>query len=290
MAPSGGQICNKCKRCHVVAKFNPSHGVNFWVRCASGNVSEEWVYLLPCKSLNWLPYPLRHFCTLIIHHSPICNWIAQLCNSVFGDLAIFYLQTCKKHKTSPVLSQSLWIQRPVWISWLMSIFLKIYIFSEIWWQCSFCKIWWWWGTRMMIGLLLVTALCALVRSGSITNSCNILRFTNFSIFFWWWARFTMMMLCKLCRKTSLDADGNFCWKFFRSPNGTPIFFIWYVSLLLQILLKRLGGLRLLTEKIMTMRMRTEFIETFIVEAKLVFVQYHHFYKSPTKFANMARYQ
>ena len=24
--------------CHVVAKFNPSHGVNFWVRCASGNV------------------------------------------------------------------------------------------------------------------------------------------------------------------------------------------------------------------------------------------------------------
>ena len=38
MAPSGGQICNKCKRCHVVAKFNPSHWVNFWVRCASGNV------------------------------------------------------------------------------------------------------------------------------------------------------------------------------------------------------------------------------------------------------------
>ena len=23
---------------HVVAKFNPSYGVNFWVRCASGNV------------------------------------------------------------------------------------------------------------------------------------------------------------------------------------------------------------------------------------------------------------
>ena len=32
VAPSG------CKWCHVVAKFNPSHGVNFWVRCASGNV------------------------------------------------------------------------------------------------------------------------------------------------------------------------------------------------------------------------------------------------------------
>ena len=24
--------------CHVVAMFNPSYGVNFWVRCASGNV------------------------------------------------------------------------------------------------------------------------------------------------------------------------------------------------------------------------------------------------------------
>ena len=38
VAPSGGQICNKCKWCHIVAKFSPSHGVNFWVRCASGNV------------------------------------------------------------------------------------------------------------------------------------------------------------------------------------------------------------------------------------------------------------
>ena len=38
VAPSGGQICNPCKWCHIVAKFNPSYGVNFWVRCASGNV------------------------------------------------------------------------------------------------------------------------------------------------------------------------------------------------------------------------------------------------------------
>ena len=41
VAPSGGQICNYCKWCHVVDKFNPSHGVNFWVRCASGNVSSS---------------------------------------------------------------------------------------------------------------------------------------------------------------------------------------------------------------------------------------------------------
>ena len=41
VAPSGGQICNYCKWCHIVDKFNPSHGVNFWVRCASGNVSSS---------------------------------------------------------------------------------------------------------------------------------------------------------------------------------------------------------------------------------------------------------
>ena len=33
VAPSGGQICNQCKWCHIVAKFNPSYGVNFWVHC-----------------------------------------------------------------------------------------------------------------------------------------------------------------------------------------------------------------------------------------------------------------
>ena len=38
VAPSGGQICNYCKWRYVVAKFSPSLGVNFWVRCASGNV------------------------------------------------------------------------------------------------------------------------------------------------------------------------------------------------------------------------------------------------------------
>ena len=41
MAPSVGQICNLCKWRHVVAKFSPSLGVNFWVRCASGNVLLE---------------------------------------------------------------------------------------------------------------------------------------------------------------------------------------------------------------------------------------------------------
>ena len=38
VASSGGLICNLCKWCYVVAKFYPSHGVNFWVLCASGNV------------------------------------------------------------------------------------------------------------------------------------------------------------------------------------------------------------------------------------------------------------
>ena len=39
VAQSGGQIFNLSMWCHVVAKFSPSHRVNFWVRCASGNVS-----------------------------------------------------------------------------------------------------------------------------------------------------------------------------------------------------------------------------------------------------------
>ena len=38
VVPSGGQIRYWCKWCNFVTKFNPSCGVNFWVRCASGNV------------------------------------------------------------------------------------------------------------------------------------------------------------------------------------------------------------------------------------------------------------
>ena len=63
MAPSGGQICNKCKRCHVVAKFNPSHEVNFWVRCASGNVSSQTKqlhikYMFMCFKVS--KYPIEN--------------------------------------------------------------------------------------------------------------------------------------------------------------------------------------------------------------------------------------
>ena len=49
-----GQICNKCKWSYVIAKFNPSHGVHFWVRCASGNVFTESV---PFNLVSW------KFCT-----------------------------------------------------------------------------------------------------------------------------------------------------------------------------------------------------------------------------------
>ena len=38
VAPSGGQLCSKC--CHVVAELILSHRFNFWVRCASDNVSQ----------------------------------------------------------------------------------------------------------------------------------------------------------------------------------------------------------------------------------------------------------
>ena len=50
VVPSGGQICYKCKWRHVVAKFSPSHGVNFWVRCASGNVF--WKHALQGKCVQ----------------------------------------------------------------------------------------------------------------------------------------------------------------------------------------------------------------------------------------------
>ena len=46
------------------------------------------MYLLPCKSLNWLPYPLRHCCTR--DHPPFTNLqlnsSTQFSSSVFGDL------------------------------------------------------------------------------------------------------------------------------------------------------------------------------------------------------------
>ena len=66
MASSGGQLYNFCKwrhlvakfatseneaiwwpnlkSCHVVAEFSPSHGVNFWVRCASSNVFKKALF------------------------------------------------------------------------------------------------------------------------------------------------------------------------------------------------------------------------------------------------------
>ena len=64
VVPYGGQICNLCKWHHLVAKFatnesgaillfNQSYGVNFWVRCASGNVS-----FFPMLSTQCCSWPL----------------------------------------------------------------------------------------------------------------------------------------------------------------------------------------------------------------------------------------
>ena len=90
VAPSGGQICNKCKWCNVVAKFSPSHAVNFWVRCASGNVlnqiqklriicnfwSEWWLdfpkWLMVEKSFNW--YDGRR---VLLTHFALCSNITK---------------------------------------------------------------------------------------------------------------------------------------------------------------------------------------------------------------------
>ena len=41
---------------HIVAKFNPSDGVNFWVRCASGNVFLTCIKCLGRKSIILMCY------------------------------------------------------------------------------------------------------------------------------------------------------------------------------------------------------------------------------------------
>ena len=86
MAPSGGQIC---KRCHVVAKFNPSHGVNFWVRCASGNV-----FLTPSLSV-FLRNCTRLAC-LLSFASLFALKCHPLCFSFFN-----FCSLCLKFKLSP---------------------------------------------------------------------------------------------------------------------------------------------------------------------------------------------
>ena len=50
----GGQRCNLYKWLHLVAKFasNASHRVNFWVRCASGNVSKLGYQVAPLASIE----------------------------------------------------------------------------------------------------------------------------------------------------------------------------------------------------------------------------------------------
>ena len=76
MAPSGGQICNKCKRCHVVAKFNPSHGVNFWVRCASGNVWDMFQVKL-AKGHLWLSFQVGG---VLLYSFQVKLAMGHLCN------------------------------------------------------------------------------------------------------------------------------------------------------------------------------------------------------------------
>ena len=100
VAPSGGQICKKCKWCHLVAKFGTyASGAIWWpnlelmqvepplageitqvrdaipwVRCASGNVSFMWVSGLKCllclffKNLNNIAV------VSYLEHHHRCNW------------------------------------------------------------------------------------------------------------------------------------------------------------------------------------------------------------------------
>ena len=64
------------KWCHVVAKFNPSYGVNFWVRCASVNVFLH----------RQTGYSVSFFLSFQQFNSPTTHRI---------------MQGCKKHQEEP---------------------------------------------------------------------------------------------------------------------------------------------------------------------------------------------
>ena len=88
MAASGGQTCNQCKWCHVVAKFNPSHGDNFWVRCASGNVSL-------CDPVCW---SIKiDFCV-----TQMMLPIFVVCGQKFGALSLLRCPSPKRPQIQPV--------------------------------------------------------------------------------------------------------------------------------------------------------------------------------------------
>ena len=116
MAPSGGQICNKCKRYYVVAKFNPSHGVNFWVRCASGNVYLCVLSFFVCFVFSILTWTHVPCCSQPVSHSSIILKLVLLYlvflfvfSSVF--ICVFWIFICvfcifNSHMDSRALLQS----------------------------------------------------------------------------------------------------------------------------------------------------------------------------------------
>ena len=86
LAPSDGQICNWFKWCHIVAKLNPSYGVNFWVRCTSGNVFviywniwSKWICGCHSGSL-WLSRPMHGSLNHISCVTVVCPHLELICD------------------------------------------------------------------------------------------------------------------------------------------------------------------------------------------------------------------
>ena len=77
VAPSGGHICDSCKWCHLVAELNPSYGVNFWVRCASGNVLGY--YLVNCLNMLNFVFPIIWSMIFVWFCGFLCEFWGFLC-------------------------------------------------------------------------------------------------------------------------------------------------------------------------------------------------------------------
>ena len=111
----------KSKWRHLVAEFNPSQGVNFWVRCASGNVSFGGVFQtnLPFLQTNRLFYNMVSNCKLSNCPLPNCPW----CQIVQGSIPIWlwmvgmqsrkypHFQVCKINFFFPITWQNIFISK-----------------------------------------------------------------------------------------------------------------------------------------------------------------------------------
>ena len=85
VVPSGGQICNKCKWCHLVAKFGTNASCAIW-----------W----PNLELMQVEPPLAGEITQVLDALP---WVRCASGNVFCFFSLQFYHTC--HQNGPSVSQ-----------------------------------------------------------------------------------------------------------------------------------------------------------------------------------------